>query len=73
MTPLAQRKWRLYASKMKTNARLSAAAPEMLAALKHAIALADENLEKHFTGRTGECAKAYAMCAAAIAKAEGKS
>lgn len=57
-------------AKNEANARLIAAAPDMLAALKHATALADKNLEHH-SGRTGECAKSYQMCIDAIAKATG--
>ena len=50
------------------NARLIAAAPEMLAALICAVNRADENL-KHYSMRDDDCAKDYAMCVAAIAKA----
>ena len=55
----------------EADARLIAAAPDLLEALIHTIKLADDNLKKYFSGRTKDCAKAYAMCAAAIAKATG--
>ena len=51
------------------NANLIAAAPDMLAALVNAMAMADVDLKENRSGRTDDCAKAYAMCAAAVAKA----
>ncbi len=52
----------------RANARLIVAAPDMLAALQQAVALADGNLPR-FSGRTGQCAKSYDACVAAIIKA----
>lgn len=51
------------------NARLIAAAPELLAALIQATSRADNDLKEHFRGRTDQCALDYALCMAAIAKA----
>ena len=51
--------------------RLISAAPDMLAALKGAVAQADNNLSK-FNGRTKDCEKTYKQCVDAIAKAEGQ-
>jgi hypothetical protein len=56
----------------KANARLIAAAPDMLAALVNAMAAADDDLKERRSHREDDCAKAYAMCAAAVAKATGK-
>lgn len=53
------------------NAHLISAAPDMLAALKRAIARADANLPK-FSHREPECQADYDACVAAIAKAEGR-
>ncbi len=52
-------------------ARLHAAAPDMLAALKATTALAEENLKLYYTGRTDDCHAVFRQCMAAIAKAEG--
>jgi hypothetical protein len=56
----------------EANARLMAAAPDLLAALKQCTARADKDLKEFFRSRTDECARDYALCMAAIAKAEGK-
>jgi hypothetical protein len=50
------------------NARMIAAAPDMLAALKRAVAAADSR--EKFSERTQECEDDYQACVAAIAKAE---
>jgi hypothetical protein len=52
------------------NARLIAAAPDLLEALKEALALADRNVTP--AGRTEECQALYDKCAGIIAKAESK-
>lgn len=49
------------------NARLIAAAPDMLAALQASIALADKNRPR-FDVRGAECQSVYDMCVSAIAK-----
>lgn len=54
------------------NCRLIAAAPELLAALVAAVALADKNLPR-FDGRTPECQAVHDQCTAAIAKATGSA
>lgn len=51
--------------------RLESINADMLAALKQCTSRADEDLKKYFHSRTSQCAKDYAMCMAAIAKAEG--
>jgi hypothetical protein len=48
--------------------RMREAAPEMLEALKEAVALADRNL----SGRTQETQDCYDRCVAAISLAEGR-
>jgi len=58
-------------ARIEADARMIAAAPEMLAALKAAIALADKNMGNG--GRTPECQAVYDQCVAAITKAEGKA
>lgn len=45
--------------------------PDMLAALIQITSRADKDLQEHFDERTSECARDYAMCIAAIAKATG--
>lgn len=57
---------------IEEDARLIAAAPEMLAALKNAIEQSDKRQVSVFYGRTPECQDAYDRCIAAIAKAEGR-
>lgn len=52
------------------NARLIAAAPDLLAALEEAVALADQTLSE-FAGRTDECQASYDKACAAIARARG--
>lgn len=61
--------------RIESDARLIAAAPEMLAALKHAIALADTHAANvgPTHKRSPECCVSYNLCVAAIAKAEGVS
>ena len=59
----------------RANARLIAAAPDLLAALKSSIALADANVAR-FDGhpiRTDECAALYEHCVSVIKKAEGRA
>jgi hypothetical protein len=51
--------------------RMREAAPEMLEALKEAVALADRNLSQ-FSGRTQETQACYDRCVAAISLAEGR-
>lgn len=53
------------------NSVLYEAAPDMLAALKRAVARADEGLPR-YKSRTPECQADYDACVAAIAKAEGR-
>lgn len=65
--------WKKFTPTDEANACLIAAAPDMLAALKNAMASADEDLKQHKSGRTDDCAKAYAMCEAAVAKATQSS
>ena len=60
---------------MEANARLIAAAPDLLEAMKASIALADQNAAV-FGGkpvRTAECQALYERCAEIVAKAEGRS
>jgi hypothetical protein len=52
------------------DANIIIAAPDMLAAIKAAVALADAN-QPH-EGRTSECQAVYDQCVAAINKAEGR-
>lgn len=55
------------------NARLIAAAPDMLAALQTMVAYSDRLIaEGHYTHREPRVQELYDMCAAAIAKAEGR-
>lgn len=53
------------------NARLIALAPEMLAALIQVTSRADDDLKKHFRGRTDKCSEDYAKCVDLIARATG--
>lgn len=55
----------------RANARLIAAAPEMLEALKAAIANSDANIGPH--GRTPEAQAVYDQVSDAIDKAEGRT
>ena len=47
--------------------------PAMLTALELAVKLADEQMEKFYSGRTPESQEAYELCVAAIAMATGNS
>lgn len=62
--------WLVARTAWEIDARLIAAAPDMLAALKAAVKRADDNLSQ-YSFRDEGCAKDYAMCVAAIAKATG--
>lgn len=59
-----------YAQEREANARLIAAAPDMLAALKAALAIAPVNADD---GDDPEQSEAWAAVRGAIAKAEGRT
>jgi len=50
------------------NKRLKAAVKELVGAMKSVAARADDDLKKHFSERTSECAQQYALFMKLIAK-----
>lgn len=67
-----------FVANVEADARLIAAAPELLAALQASIALADKNVPRSPNGfgeplRTAACQAVYDQCVAAVAKATGSA